>query len=110
MNSWFGLTISALAAWRLCHLVASEDGPFDLIARLRRAAGQGVMGRAMDCPWCLSLWFSIPFAAWLSRDVAEFLALWLAISGGACLIEALAAMLIARGEPPVIDLPGEPGP
>ncbi len=108
MTGWFWLIVSMLATWRLCHLVVSEDGPFDLIAKLRRAAGQGVIGRAMDCPWCLSLWFAIPFAAWLGRDVIEALVLWPAISGGACLIEALAAMLNAKGEPQVIDLDPRP--
>ena len=62
MSESFGFVVAALAAWRLCHLVAHEDGPFDAIAILRRRAGQGQWGRWMDCPYCLSLWFALPLA------------------------------------------------
>lgn len=101
MNDWFGLIVSMLATWRLCHLVASEDGPFDMIARLRRIAGDGQAGRLMDCPYCLSLWFAAPFSAWMAGNVAGGVALWLAISGGACLIEMVAR---AMRTPPTLDL------
>jgi hypothetical protein len=87
------LSVAVLATWRLCHLVAHEDGPWDAIVRLRQAAGDGALGRLMDCAYCQSLWWAAPFAAWLAHDgrcgVLPGLALWLAISGGACLIEKL---------------------
>lgn len=87
---WFGAAAAVLAAWRVAHLIAHEDGPFDVIVRLRRRAGNGAWGRLMDCPYCLSLWASVPLACWLARDPAEGVVLWLAISAGACLIERLA--------------------
>jgi hypothetical protein len=101
----FDLFVSILATWRLCHLVASEDGPFDMIVRVRQMAGDGMWGRLMDCPYCLSLWFAIPFAVVMADGWIEGSTLWLAISGGACLIEMAAALMRARAEPPVIDLP-----
>jgi hypothetical protein len=76
-----------LATWRVTHLVAHEDGPFDVIVALRKAAGPGLWGRLMDCPYCLSLWVAAPLAWWMAGDLAGGLALWLAISGGACLLE-----------------------
>lgn len=85
------LAIAVLGVWRLCHLIAHEDGPFDAIARLRERAGDGVFGALMDCAYCLSLWWAVPFAAFLAVDWGvsplEGAALWLGISGGASLIE-----------------------
>ncbi len=109
MSEALGLIIAVLATWRLCHLVASEDGPFDLIVRLRRAAGNrgfwGQWGRLMDCPYCLSLWFAVPFAALQAEGWRDGMPLWLAISGGACLIEQAAARLRTPAEPAIITLP-----
>jgi Protein of unknown function (DUF1360) len=105
VGNWFGLFVSILATWRLCHLVASEDGPFDIIVTVRRIAGKGMWGRLMDCPYCLSLWFAVPFAIIMAGGWIAGIVLWLAISGGACLIEQAAAMMRSRAEPPVIDLP-----
>ena len=78
---------AALAAWRVSHLLASEDGPWDILARLRRRLGPGVLGKLMDCFQCLSLWVSAPFALFLHPSPAEFFVVWLAISGAACLLE-----------------------
>ena len=90
---WLALLIATLATWRLSHLVAHEDGPFDAVVRLRTRAGDNAWGRLMDCPYCLSLWFALPGAGWLLHayggtwaDATEF---WLAISGAACVIEKL---------------------
>ena len=105
MQGWLDPVLAILATWRVSHLVAHEDGPFDIVARCRIAAGTGGLGRLMDCPWCLSLWFSVPFAAWLASDWAHGFTLWLAISGGACLVEQVSALLVARTGPAVTELP-----
>lgn len=105
MTTWLNLAVAVLATWRVCHLLVHEDGPFDLVVRLRRAAGDGILGRLMDCPYCLSLWLAAPFAALLAARPTEGVVLWLAISGGSCLVEEAAAALRARAEPPVIELP-----
>lgn len=107
MSEWFGFVVALLATWRLCHLVAHEDGPFDVIVRLRRRAGQGQWGRLMDCPYCLSLWFAVPFAFWLGRGGTHVAVLWLGLSGGSCLVEHVAAVLRAHARPGVIELPME---
>lgn len=49
-SPWFRLLLAVLATWRLARLIAKEDGPFDIIVRLRQAAGQGVLGALMDLP------------------------------------------------------------
>jgi Protein of unknown function (DUF1360) len=108
MNTGWAMLICVLATWRLCHLVASEDGPFDMIAGLRQIAGNGIWGRLMDCHWCLSIWFAIPFATWMAQDIRQAMVLWLAISAGSCLTGQLSALLDAMAAPPVIELPPPP--
>lgn len=89
-SPWFLLTLCVLATWRLSHLVASEDGPFDLIVRLRARAGDGMLGKLMDCPYCLSLWIAAPAALLLTTWFPEWCVAWLAISGGSSLLEKIA--------------------
>jgi hypothetical protein len=86
-SPWFRLTTAVLATWRVAHLIAREDGPFDLIVRLRVRAGAGVVGRLMDCPYCLSLWIAAPLASFVGRTPVTWVVAWLAISGGASLLE-----------------------
>jgi hypothetical protein len=78
--------LCTLAVWRISHLLAQEDGPFDVVFRLRRKVGQGFFGALLDCFLCLSLWIALPFAflsadTWIDRIVA-----WLALSGGASIL------------------------
>ncbi len=88
-SPWFRLLLAVLATWRIAHLIANEDGPFDLIVRLRTLAGIGMFGRLMDCPYCLSLWFAAPAAFALASSLIAWIFAWLAISGGSCFIEKI---------------------
>jgi hypothetical protein len=84
---WLTFILALLATWRVTHLVAREDGPIDVLLKLRLRAGTGVLGRLMDCFSCLSLWVSAPFAFLVGRSALETFLTWLALSGGACLLE-----------------------
>jgi hypothetical protein len=77
--------LCALAVWRIGHLLARENGPWGLIARLRATLGSGVLGRLMDCFYSLSFLVSLPAAIWMSGS--RFLVPWLALSAVACLLE-----------------------
>ena len=79
--------IAVLATWRVAHLIAREDGPFNVIVRLRLRAGNGFVGQLMDCPYCLSLWIAVPFAFALAGTIPSWIAALLAISGGASIVE-----------------------
>jgi len=79
--------ITALAAWRVTHLLAAEDGPADVIVRARARLGDGIIGRLFDCFYCLSLWIAAPLAFIVCRDPLERLVTWIALSGAACLFE-----------------------
>ena len=87
MTRLYALVLAVLAVWRITHLLNAEDGPGELVVRLRRAAGSGFAGAALDCFNCLSLWIAVPFAAWLGETAGERLLLWPALSGAAILLQ-----------------------
>jgi hypothetical protein len=89
MSFWIRLVLAVLATWRVTHLLASEDGPADLIVRFRALFGQSAFGRMMDCFNCLSLWVAAPLAPLVTLKPVDLLLSWLALSGGACLLERL---------------------
>jgi hypothetical protein len=81
----FGLAV--LATWRIAHLVAEEDGPWNSVANLRARAGASQLGELMDCFYCLSLWAALPFAFASVPRRRDVPLTWLALSGAACLLE-----------------------
>ena len=85
--AWFPILV--LGVWRVTHLLAAEDGPGDVVAKLRGAAGSGFWGRLLDCFYCLSLWVAVPFAFALGTAWPEWIFLWLALSGAAILLERI---------------------
>ena len=91
-----------LATWRLAHLLAEEAGPYDVLGRLRHLVGvryddvgnvygSNELARGLICVWCNSVWIGAGWAlAWfLVPDIAFWLAVPLALSGGAVLIDRL---------------------
>ncbi len=88
---FYWLVVGILIVWRIAHLFYGEDGPWDLMVRLRRAAGEGFWGSLLDCFYCLSLWMAIPFAYLLGEGWKQRLLLWPALSGGAIILERLTA-------------------
>ena len=85
--AYYWLVLAVLAVWRITHLLAAEDGPWDLIVRFRQAVGDGFWGTLIDCFHCLSLWVALPFALGMGRTWPERLLLWPALSGAAILLE-----------------------
>ena len=83
--------LGTFAVWRVTHLLNAEDGPWQLVVRLRRRAGSGLWGELLDCFLCLSLWVSVPFALWIGRQWKERFLLWPALSAGAILLERITA-------------------
>jgi hypothetical protein len=79
--------LCVLATWRLCHFFVAEDGPVDVVVKLRTWLGDSFLGLAMDCFYCASVWLAFPFAFVISQDVLSSLVSWLAISGAAALLE-----------------------
>ena len=84
---WFYFITSVLAVWRLTHLLAKEDGPFDVIFLLRQKANNTFFAKLLDCFYCLSIWVALPFGIGLGWSWLEKIVLWFALSGAACLLE-----------------------
>lgn len=91
MDPWLRLALAVLATWRVSHLLAHEDGPWNAVTRLRARLGAGVLGRLMDCFYCLSVWVAAPFAFYVAAAPLDRVVAWLAISGAACLLERATA-------------------
>jgi len=118
---WIRFVVAALATWRVTHLLALEDGPWDIIVRLRLRLGRGFAGALMDCFNCLSLWIAALAALFVARRPLAWLFAWLALSGAACLLERLGREPVmispqpSEGEldhvlrPETISAPGDPG-
>ncbi len=96
---FYWLVLGGLATWRLTHLLCLEDGPWNLVVRLRRAVGNGFWGKLLDCFECLSLWFAAPFAWLFGATWLERVCLWLALSAFAILMEHATASR-SVGPPP----------
>ena len=102
---FYWLALGVLAVWRLTHFLSAEDGPWDLVVRLRRFAGSGLVGRLLDCFYCLSVWIAAPAAFWIGQGSKERWLLWPAISAGAILLERLTRR--ERPIPPALYFEGE---
>lgn len=91
MSPELAFVLISLATWRIAHFVAAEDGPFDVVVKLRARAGDGIFGHLMDCFYCLSFWPAAALAPLLANGWLQWLILWLAASGAACLLEQATA-------------------
>jgi hypothetical protein len=107
MTSFYWFILGILGVWRVTHLLAAEDGPWDAIARLRHLLGGSMWGRLIDCFYCLSLWIAALFAWTLGATLKESLLLWLAMSGAAILLERVTKSRAPR-EPLELFEPLEP--
>jgi hypothetical protein len=100
---WARFVAASLATWRMTHLLAHEDGPGDLLVRLRAWLGHGFWGRLMDCFYCLSIWVAVLFAPAVTLRLPDVALIWVALSGAACLLE--------RGTAPAVQIDhGRPDP
>lgn len=99
-----GFGVSALAVWRVTHLLAEEDGPAGVVAAARSRLGSGLLGQLADCFGCLSVWVAAPVAVPGARSRTDFLVRWWALSGAALLLERATA----QADLPTLVLPPEP--
>jgi hypothetical protein len=98
---FYWLVLGVLATWRITHLLQAEDGPWDVIVHMRRAAGERFWGRLLDCFYCLSIWIALPLAFGLGDSYAHRALLWPALSAGALLLERVSAGALSH--PPYQD-------
>jgi hypothetical protein len=107
-SGFYLLVVGVLAVWRITHLLQAEDGPWDLVLRLRRRVGDSVFGQLLDCFYCLSLYVALPFAWLCGASWLERLLLWPALSAGAILLERIGGTVLAPTlAPPVPGMAGQ---
>lgn len=87
------ILLCALAAYRLTRIVLMEDGPFDLMLKLRGAADPDAetwIGKGLRCPWCVSFWVG-PVVVYAATYTAGLIV----VAGLAC--SALASLGMTYG-------------
>jgi len=94
---FYWLIIGVLIVWRVTHFFQAEDGPWDIVVRLRKLAGDGFWGALMDCFYCLSVWMAAPVAVIIGETMKERLLLWPALSGAAILLERMTEFILGLG-------------
>lgn len=68
------------AVYRVAHMIALEEGPFEVFTRVRNLRLQDDwIGRGLRCPLCVGFWLALP-AAWVAGE-APLLLWWLGIAG-----------------------------
>jgi len=109
-NPILAFVIAALAAWRVSHLIAKEEGPFHLFGKWRALVGGHPVGELFTCFQCLSLWVGAGLALLAGSTWKETALLALALSGAACLLNRLGSEpLVIQPLPPMKSEPeGEP--
>lgn len=92
--------LAALATWRLASLVTHENGPWDVLAKIRHWAGvrydehsNCIGNELLCCFWCCSMWQALGVAfivfLWRGDPFVVFLLDWLAFSTGAIIVESV---------------------
>lgn len=77
--NWFMFVLATLATYRVAHMLAREDGPFDVFALIRSKVSQDHWyGRGLACVLCLSFWIALPAA--LIAGLPWFTG-WLGVAG-----------------------------
>jgi type IV secretory pathway VirB3-like protein len=98
------IIILSLAVWRVTSLLVSEDGPFNVFAKMRyllgvrynersEPYGLNVVSEMLLCVWCASLWVAL-FAAIMYiflGTIIIYVSLPFALSTGAVIIEKIVA-------------------
>lgn len=107
--SFYWLVLGVLAVFRATHLLNAEDGPWDILVRLRRRLGPGALGALIDCFNCLSLWLAAPVSYVVASTWREAVLVWFALSGGAIVLQRLQSPAASYIEDPrYIEEPKEP--
>ncbi len=87
--NFYSFLLAALAVWRITHLLHTEDGPWEVLERMRRRLGRGMLRSLFDCFYCLSLWVALAFVFAFGENWQIRLLLWPALSAAAILLDRI---------------------
>jgi len=88
--TFIALAAGILATWRVTHLVVEEDGPWDVLRRIRGLLGGIGAARLVSCFLCASVWIALPVALLLVRGWRDLVIAVAAFSAGAILLQRIA--------------------
>jgi Protein of unknown function (DUF1360) len=83
---FYRFVLGALTVWRITHFLQAEDGPWDIVIRVRQFVGEGFWGKLLDCFYCLSVWVAAPLACLVGQSWRERVFLWPSLSAAAILL------------------------
>lgn len=83
------IALATFTTYRLAHMLAKEDGPFDLFALWRDWIGVDKQAtwiqRGFGCPACISFWIALVATALIANsyptNFAGFILIWLGVAG-----------------------------
>lgn len=86
--------LAVLAAYRIARMLAMEEGPLELFARVRDRFDpeqKTWLGRGLNCPLCIGMYVSLAMALLLAHQDptmhrSETVLAWLGIAGGQTLL------------------------
>ena len=104
---FYWLTLGTLTVWRITHFLQAEDGPWDVVIRMRQLVGEGFWGRLLDCFYCLSVWIAAPIAYLVGQSWPERALLWPSLSAAAILLERVTSAAPKVPPAPFAEDPGE---
>lgn len=74
------LLLASLAVYRVSRMIAEEEGPFSLFAKIHTLAPAGTwVSRGLECIMCVSFWVALPVALVVDWSPSWWLT-WLALS------------------------------
>lgn len=90
--TWLTALIATLAAYRLAHMIAREEGPFSVFASIRGRFDPNQetwIGRGLNCAACVSVWTAlivVLMILYLPEALMIPLMFWLAVAGGGLIL------------------------
>jgi len=99
--------LGVLTVWRITYFLQAEDGPWDIVIRLRQFVGEGFWGKLLDCFNCLSVWIAAPIAYLVGQSWLERALLWASFSAAAILVERITTAAPRIPPAPFAEDPGE---
>lgn len=90
--TWLTFLVSILAAYRIAHAIAREEGPWSVFARIRGRLDPNQatwLGRGITCAACVSVWTSLAvvlMVLYLPEAITVPLMFWLAAAGAALIL------------------------
>lgn len=85
---WLDYALAVAAVYRVAYMVALETGPFELCAKLRRAATKAPLWvqEGLGCPLCISFWLGLLAGIAATGEFLHGVAYGLGIAGGVLIV------------------------